>query len=91
MRVAGFAFVLVCSVQSCTYSAPMEVDPQITLIESRARAAGVKMAAVLRDAGVAATTWWRWREGAVEPKLGTLRKVEAALERRLSNPDQRAA
>jgi predicted transcriptional regulator len=68
----------------------MEVDPQITAIEQRAKDAGVKMASVLRDAGVAATTWWRWREGTVEPKLGTLRKVEAALERRL-NPGQQAA
>jgi len=61
----------------------MQVDPQISDIEDRAKAAGLQMAPILRDADVAATTWWRWRSGGVEPKLGTLRRVREALERRL--------
>jgi len=63
----------------------MEIDPQIAAIEERAKAAELPMAPILRDAGVAATTWWRWRNDGVEPKLGTLRRVEEALERRLSD------
>lgn len=70
----------------------MDVDPQIIEIERRAKAADVQMAPVLRDAGVAATTWWRWRNDGVEPKLGTLRRVREALDRRLSSrPQDKAA
>lgn len=60
------------------------VDPQILDIEQRAKAASVQMAPVLREAGVAATTWWRWRNDGVEPKLGTLRRVREALEAHLA-------
>ena len=63
----------------------MVVDQQIIDIEHRAQAADIQMAPVLRDAGVAATTWWRWRNGAVEPKLGTLRRVREALDRKLTS------
>lgn len=62
----------------------MDIDPQILELERRASEAQVPMAPVLRDAGVAATTWWRWRNDGVEPKLGTVRRVREALERRLA-------
>ncbi len=56
-------------------------QPEILEIETRAEAAGVKMAVVLRAAGVPASTWWRWRKGGVEPRFATLRKVRHSLDR----------
>lgn len=64
-----------------------EVDPQIRELEALAKSANVKMTAVLTDVGVAPTTWWRMRKGLVEPKIGTLRKVQDALARHLSERD----
>lgn len=58
----------------------MEKAPEIVEIESRAATAGVEIDAVLRRAGIAATTWWRWQEGHFGPRLATLRKVRAALD-----------
>ena len=64
---------------------PMQtVDPQITDIEDRAKAAKIPMTAILTDADVQASTWWRWRHAKAEPRLATLRKVRQALETRLA-------
>jgi hypothetical protein len=55
---------------------------EITSIETRAKTAGVRMGDVLRRAGLAYTTWTRWKHGA-DPQLSNLRKVEGALEAEL--------
>lgn len=60
-------------------------DPEIHAIEARAKAGGVQMAGVLREAGVAQSTWLRWRRGVVAPTLPTLRKVQGALDARLTD------
>jgi hypothetical protein len=68
-------------------------DPQIIDIQRRAEAASLDMAPVLADAGVAASTWYRWKTGRVgpnlttRPNLTTLRRVQDALERRLATRD----
>lgn len=61
----------------------LKVDPQVVEIQERAQAASLDMARVLADAGVAASTWYRWREGKVGPNLSTLRRVQGALEKHL--------
>jgi hypothetical protein len=57
----------------------MTTAPEITVIEVDAEAAGIPMADVLAQANVNTTTWWRWKNSHSDPRLGTLRKVSAAL------------
>lgn len=57
----------------------MEKAPEVAEIESLASTAGISIDDVLKRAGVATTTWWRWREGHFLPRLSTLRKVRSAL------------
>lgn len=63
----------------------MEKSPEIVEIESRATTAGVEIGDVLKRAGVASTTWWRWSEGHFDPRLSTLRKVRAALDAEIAD------
>lgn len=65
--------------------------PEVITVENRAKAAGIAMAPILAEVGVAPSTWWRWREGGVEPRIGTLRKVAHALDRRIADIPQQAA
>jgi DNA-binding phage protein len=58
--------------------------PEVIEVEQRAKSAGLTMASILAEVGVAQSTWWRWREGGVEPRIGTLRKVSHALDRRIA-------
>lgn len=48
-------------------------------IAELAHAHGVPMALVLREAGVAGSTWWRWEAGKAAPRLDTLVRIEGAL------------
>lgn len=57
------------------------IDPQIEALEKLAGEAKLNMADVLREAEVAPSTWFRWRRKGVEPKVRTLRRVQAAIER----------
>ena len=59
----------------------METDPQIASLEQMAKDAKLNMSAVLNEAGVAPSTWFRWRHRGVEPKIGTLRRVQTVIER----------
>lgn len=68
-------------------SAMQNVAPEVIEVEQRAKAAGMTMASILAEVGVAQTTWWRWRKDGVEPRIGTLRKVRHALERRIAAND----
>ena len=67
-----------------TLSAMQAPAPEVIEIEQRAKDAKLTMASILAEVGVAQSTWWRWREGGVEPRLGTLRKVSHALDRRIA-------
>ncbi|WP_453978581.1 helix-turn-helix domain-containing protein [Brevundimonas sp. Marseille-Q4549] len=60
------------------------VAPEVIEVEQRAKDAGLTMASILSEVGVAQSTWWRWRKGGVEPRLGTLRDVAHALDRRIA-------
>lgn len=53
----------------------------ISDMEARASKLGVKMYLVCQDAGVAPTTYYRWREGS-SANLATLNKLDAALSAR---------
>jgi DNA-binding XRE family transcriptional regulator len=59
----------------------MDIYEIIDDLESSARLAGFKMPAVCKEAGVAPTTYTRWKKRKVEPKLSTANKLTAALER----------
>jgi len=48
-------------------------------IEEHAAAAGRTMAEVCRSAGVAPSTFTRWKAGQTEPTLGVYRRLVAAL------------
>lgn len=61
----------------------METVPEVAEIAARAEAANIGMDAVLRRAGIARTTWWRWVDGRFEPRMSTLRRVHQALEAEL--------
>lgn len=56
-----------------------EADP-IAEIELACGAAGLSIDAVLERAGVAHTTWWRWKGGKFEPRPATLRKIKSAMD-----------
>jgi len=62
---------------------PFMVDPQLTALEQRAADANVPMADILQAAGVARTTWTRWKRSDFDPRLSTLRKLHAALDEKL--------
>jgi hypothetical protein len=57
----------------------MEIHPEIIALETQAREAKLVMKDVLAAANVNVTTWHRWRKHGMEPKLRTLRRVEAAI------------
>lgn len=65
----------------------MEKAPEVAEIESLASTAGIPIDDVLKRAGVANTTWWRWTEGHFLPRLSTLRKVRAALNDEIERKD----
>lgn len=57
----------------------MEIAPEVIELEQLAQRVAVPMAAALKRAGVAHTTYWRWRHEGKEPLTGTIRKVRAAI------------
>ena len=57
----------------------MKAHPEILALEKMATDARLNMKEVLADAGVNFSTWHRWRKHGMEPKLRTLRRVEAAI------------
>lgn len=86
--------VCICALTNCAFLhiiAGMAVPaPEVIEVEQRAKCAGLTMASILAEVGVAQSTWWRWREGGVEPRVGTLRKVRHALDRRIAANDSQA-
>jgi DNA-binding phage protein len=56
----------------------MKYLDQIKDVERRARQIRLPMAALLRHAGVAPQTWWRWKSQRGSPMMATF---EAAMEK----------
>jgi transcriptional regulator with XRE-family HTH domain len=59
-------------------------------IEAKAAACGKSMAEVCRDAGIAQSTWSRWRRGETEPTLGVYRRLCEAVGVAVKLPDAAA-
>jgi transcriptional regulator with XRE-family HTH domain len=53
--------------------------PEFVAVAERASQAEVDVDLLLAKTGIARTTWWRWSLGETEPRLKTLRKLEAEL------------
>ena len=60
-----------------------QVAPEVLELEVDADAHGIKIGEVLAAAEVNPTTWWRWRNDGVEPRMPTFRKVRQELNRRI--------
>lgn len=73
----------------------MDQQQIVADIESRARAAGVNIAELCREAGVHPTTFSRWKlsEGNPEPVGATIKSLSALTEvlSKLERPRKRAA
>lgn len=59
----------------------MATKDEVTAFEDQVNAAGLKIAAVLREAGIDRSLWTRWKNGTVEPRLVSWRALEAAAEK----------
>ena len=49
-------------------------------IEARAKAAGLSLEELCKRAGIAMSTFYRWRSGDTEPRLDVYRRLIAATE-----------
>lgn len=59
-------------------------------IEAKAAAAGRTMAEVCRQAGIAPSTFTRWKRGETEPTLGVYRRLCDAVGVTVVEPEQAA-
>ena len=57
----------------------MEIAPEVVELEELAQIKAVHLPTALRQAGVAQSTYWRWRHEGKGPLTGTIRKVKAAI------------
>ena len=68
----------------------MHMLPTPDGVEADAKAAGLSLAQLCRNAGIAQTTFWRWRAGTTEPTLDVVRRLlravdESATSRRIES------
>lgn len=59
----------------------MQVTETIADMDARLKAAGVSASEVCREAGVARSTWTRWKSGEVAPNTATLSRVSEVVDR----------
>lgn len=59
----------------------MSVCAELFLIEGRLGAADISVARLCREAGIARSTWDRWRSERTEPNVRTWRAVTVAVDR----------
>jgi hypothetical protein len=59
----------------------MNTAEEIAAFETRVSEARIKIADVLREAGIDRSMWTRWRNGTTVPRLDNWRAVESAAER----------
>lgn len=64
----------------------MQIAPEVSELEAQAKAAKVAITRALAHAGVANSTFYRWKHEGAEPLARTVRKVRAAIEE-LSRPN----
>jgi hypothetical protein len=57
----------------------MQIAPEVIELEELAQRSAISMKRALQQAGVASTTYWRWRHAGKEPLTGTIRKIRAAI------------
>jgi hypothetical protein len=57
----------------------MQIAPEVQELEELAQRAALPMSRVLAKAGVASTTYWRWRHSGSEPHTRTVRRLKAAI------------
>ena len=78
--------------QSMKLPAPSSItDTVLTDIERRCAELSTPVSAVLEDAGVDWSTWWRWKQSKSSPTLGTLSRVAKALDKREKSTARKAA
>lgn len=65
----------------------MHSIPEVADMVDRASKANVQWAAVLKRAGIASTTAWRWRRGEFHPRYATLAKLRDALAAEIAGGD----
>jgi hypothetical protein len=58
-----------------------DITPHIRSIEAQVEAAGMSMTVFLAQAGVARTTWWRWRVGRGLPNMRSWNRVRRVASR----------
>ena len=58
---------------------PGSADDLVTSLEARAREAGISINALCRKAGVARSTFSRWKAGRTEPQLRIYRRLIDAI------------
>lgn len=63
----------------------MSTIDEILALEKAARAAGFRVADILRAAGVDRSTWTRWRKGVTSPRLDNWKAVNKAVADLLEN------
>ena len=57
----------------------MNIEDEVSEVEKKLKASGLKVDDVLRLAKVDRSTWTRWKSGASIPRLDTWRSVERAI------------
>jgi hypothetical protein len=57
------------------------VDPRITEFKNACESAGTTPLAVVQEAGLHRTAWFRWKSGKVSPNFRKWDAVQRALER----------
>ena len=50
-----------------------------TEITDLAAKRGIKIARLLKDAGIDHSTWWRWRHGKFQPRASSVERITKAL------------
>lgn len=61
-------------------------------IEARAAKLDVKLSAVVAEAGINWSTWWRWQQGDTSPTVKKLMELKAVLDRlEKAKPSEEAA
>lgn len=58
----------------------MEIAPEVRELEQLARSAKIPITRALARAGVANSTYWRWRHEGQDPQASSLRKVREAIQ-----------
>lgn len=63
---------------------PEAIIARVKAAETRAKEAGLSMMKICADANVSHSTWQRWRNGEVSPRVDNLYRVEIEIERAIA-------